>query len=70
MTQYAWIDQIFEARIVKEGGSVRRHIADADRLGGGLENFLDEVEKRGFHVVQVGDQLVVLCNRGDIHILR
>jgi phosphosulfolactate synthase (CoM biosynthesis protein A) len=64
-----WIDQVFAAQIVLNGGTVRRSIKDVEVYGGGVDNFLGEVKKLGFHVVQVGDQLVVLCNKGDIKVL-
>jgi len=67
--QYAWIDQIFNAQQAQEGGTVRRSIRDVEQYAGGVANFLEEVKKYGFHVVQIGDQLVVLCNKGDIKLL-
>ncbi len=66
----AWIERIFRSRIVQEGGPVRRHIADIEKYGGGLQNLLDAAERRGFHVVQIGDQIVVLCNPGELRVLR
>ena len=66
----AWIEQIFDARIVLEGGTVRRYVGDVVKYGGGVDQLLEAAEKRGFHVVQIGDQLVVLCNKGDIKLLR
>lgn len=64
-----WIDQVFDAQIVRNGGTVRRAIKDVEYYGGGVDNFLAEVKRLGFHVVQIGDQLVVLCNTGDIKVL-
>jgi hypothetical protein len=65
----SWIERIFNSRIVLEGGPVRRHIKDIDKYGGGLQNLLDEAAKRRFHVIQIGDQIVVLCNPGEMRVL-
>lgn len=61
----AWVDQIFEADIVREGGIVRRHKDDV-RTYSSFEEILDQVKERGYHLIETGDQYVVLCNRGAI----
>lgn len=69
MATNAWIERIFESRIVLEGGPVRRHIANIEKNGGGLQNLLDAAKKRHFHVIQIGDQIVILCNPGEMRVL-
>jgi hypothetical protein len=54
-----WIDQIFAAKAVARGGVIRRNISWVDA----------EVRKRGYHLVQTGQQFVVICHTGPIHIL-
>ncbi|MES2847109.1 MAG: N-(5'-phosphoribosyl)anthranilate isomerase [Pseudomonadota bacterium] len=63
-----WIDQILAAKAVARGGVIWRNIAwvDADV---GRDRFVSEVRKRGYHLVQTGQQFVVICNTGPIHIL-
>jgi hypothetical protein len=63
----AWIDQIFEADIAKDNGVVRRAKAWVQQLGS-HEEFLVEVRKRGFHLIETGEQYVVLCNPGALKI--
>jgi hypothetical protein len=63
----SWIDQIFDAQQVAKGGVVRRQRSDVDRLGP-LDDLVAEVKRRGFHMVQIGDQLVILCNKGDLKV--
>ena len=60
----AWVDQMFQAQAAN-GGVVRRARSDVDRYAS-LEEIIDEARKRGFHVVETGDQVVVLCHQGQI----
>lgn len=64
----AWIDQIFTADQAASGGVVRRSRADVDRYGGGIANVVTEAKLRGWHVVETGDQVVILCHSGALHI--
>lgn len=64
-----WIQQIFSAKAVVKGGVVRRSVATVEREIG-RERFLDEVEMRGFHVIECGGQFVVICNSGAIRLLK
>lgn len=65
----SWIDQMFSAQQVRGGGVVRRSIHDINRYAS-LEEVLQRVDDEGWHVVQIGDQVIVLCNTGDMRILR
>ncbi len=64
----AWIDQIFEADAAKTKGVVRRSLDDVNKYGGkdGIKELKAEAKRRGFHVVQIGLQVVILCNRGEM----
>lgn len=61
----AWLNQVFRAGRANEGGVVRRSIYDVDRIVG-LDRFVDECRARRFHVIETGDQLVVLCHEGSM----
>lgn len=63
-----WLDQLFSSRAALTGGVVRRKARDVDRMIGRapLEH---EVRQRGFHMVRIADQYVILCNRGDLTLI-
>lgn len=63
-----WLDQLFSSRAARTGGVVRRKARDVDRMVGraGLER---AVRQRGFHMLRIGDQYVILCNRGDLTLI-
>ncbi len=54
---------IFEADIVRTGGIVRRSKVDV-RTYSSFEELLEQVRERGFHLIETGDQYIVLCNKG------
>ncbi|MEV7828390.1 hypothetical protein [Microbacterium enclense] len=60
---------MFSAQQVRGGGVVRRIIHDTNRYAS-LEEVLQRVDDEGWHVVQIGDQVIVLCSTGDMRILR
>ncbi len=62
-----WIRLIFSAQAAK-GGVVRRSIAWVDREVG-RERFLDEVRRRGFHLLASSNQFIVICNRDPVQVL-
>ena len=63
-----WVDSIFSAKAVQAGGVVRRH-RDWVAREIGRTRFEDEVRKRGFHLIETGHQLVVICNNGAIRLV-
>ena len=64
MASNAWIEQIFEADQARTKGVVRRAIRNVEIYGWGVGNFVEEVRKRGYHVIETGDQLVIFCHEG------
>ena len=60
----AWIDQIFGAQAAN-GGVVRRSIADVNKYAS-LAEVIAEAQAKGFHVIETGDQVVVLCHPGQL----
>ncbi|WP_370515130.1 N-(5'-phosphoribosyl)anthranilate isomerase [Paracoccus sp. S-4012] len=63
-----WIDQIFSARAASRGAVIRRNTRWVEREIG-RERFIAEVSSRGWHMIESGGQLVVLCNSGGIEIV-
>ncbi|WP_159042098.1 hypothetical protein VM636_15155 [Streptomyces sp. SCSIO 75703] len=63
----AWVDQIFRAAQASQGGVVRRSIYDVERFGA-LEEIIKIARERHFHVLETGDQVVILCNEGELRI--
>ncbi len=62
-----WVDQIFSAKAVTSGGVVRRNRTwVATEIG--LPRFEQEVRNRGFHLIEAGHQLVVICHPGPVKI--
>jgi hypothetical protein len=69
-TEWAWIRNLFSADQVRKRGVVRRKRGDAPGQvdDHGLKQLIIAARKRGFHVIETGDQVVVLCNEGDIRV--
>ncbi|WP_374669958.1 hypothetical protein [Ramlibacter sp.] len=67
MSPYTFINDFLGSDAAKAGGVVRRKKAHIDAQG--LYSFLlDEVKKRGFHLLEAGDQYIVICGAGPITI--
>ncbi|WP_299649679.1 N-(5'-phosphoribosyl)anthranilate isomerase [uncultured Tateyamaria sp.] len=64
----AWIDQLFSSKAARKGAVVRRSLAWVHREVGRAE-FEAEVRKRGYHLIETADQLVVVCHNGPIRLL-
>lgn len=63
-----WVAQVFSARAASTGGVVRRSSDWVEREVG-REAFVAEVKRRGFHLVETGGQLIVICNRGGLRVI-
>lgn len=63
-----WVDEVFSAKAAARGGVVRRAVHDVEREIG-RASFINEVQRRGYHLVECGGQFVVFCNSGQIKIL-
>lgn len=64
-----WMQQIFEAKAARQGGVVRRKRRDIERTVG-MERFLRELARRGYHAVENCGQVVIFCNDAPIRVLR
>lgn len=60
-----WLAEIFSAKSVLNGGVVRRarRWVEAEI---GLDRFEAAVRARGFHLIEAGGQLVVICHSGPV----
>ena len=63
-----WIDNIFAAKAARSGGVVRRSAKWVEREIG-RKGFELVVRKRGFHMIECGGQLVVICNAGGLKVI-
>ncbi len=63
-----WTQKIFEAKAAGKGNVVRRKKVDVER-NVGTDEFVEDVRDRRFHIIETGDQLIIVCNDGDIRIL-
>jgi hypothetical protein len=64
----SWIALVFSAKAVAKGGIVRRSRAWVEREIG-FERFVEAVRGRGYHMVESGGQLIVLCNPHGIRVI-
>ncbi|SNS45735.1 N-(5'-phosphoribosyl)anthranilate isomerase [Tropicimonas sediminicola] len=67
-TAEAWLSQIFSAKAVARGGVIRRASRWVE-CEIGRDRFIAEVQARGFHMIECGGQLVVICNSGGIRVI-
>ncbi len=67
-TAQQWVQQIFQAQAVQNGGIVRRKIANVVRYAS-IHALEAEVRRRGFHMVISGDQFVIICNAEDFQVI-
>ncbi|MBF9029640.1 N-(5'-phosphoribosyl)anthranilate isomerase [Rhodobacterales bacterium HKCCE3408] len=63
-----WLAQIFSAKAVASGGVVRRSVSDVERILG-RERLELEIRRRGFHLIEAGDQFIVICNRAPVRLV-
>ncbi len=61
----SWCARVFDARAARTGGIVRRAVRDVEREIG-RASFVDEVSRRGFHLIECGGQFIVICNAGQL----
>jgi hypothetical protein len=54
--------------MAREGGIVRRALRDVEREIG-FETLELEVRRRGFHMVQCGTQVIIICTTGDLRVI-
>jgi len=67
ITGSVWIKQIFDAKIVKKQGMARRNKKDVQKYAS-IDELLQEADKRNWHVIENGNQYIILCNKGSVTI--
>ena len=60
-----WLRDLFSSKAVNRGGVIRRKARDVERFAG-MENFMAEVDRRGFRVAENGGQIIIFCNRDPV----
>lgn len=58
-----WVTDIFKAGQANTGGVVRRSAHSVEEYAS-VEELIREAKARGFHVIETGDQFVILCHEG------
>ena len=69
LSPHQWITDLFSSRAAAKGEVIRRSRRDIERYVG-LQAFLDELDRRGFHAVENAGQIVVFCNQEPIRRIR
>lgn len=64
----AWVMQIFQSDIARRGGVVRRKISSIERYASRGAVRL-ECKRRKYHIVEHGDQWLILCDRASVRIV-
>lgn len=64
----AWMRQIFTCGQVAKGNIVRRKRSSVQRYAS-MKALKAEIRRRGFHLIETGDQLIIICNRGQIKLV-
>jgi hypothetical protein len=65
----AWVKQIFQSQIAKRGGVVRRKVTSIDKFASQAE-LSAECHKRGYHIVEHGDQWLIFCDKASVKIIQ
>lgn len=64
-----WIGQIFESSIARRGGVVRRKLSSIDRFAS-RPAVQSECRRRGYHIVEHGDQWLIFCDTAQVKIVQ
>lgn len=65
----AWMKQWFdEAQQTAKGGVARRSVSSVKKQAS-VDAAVEEARKRGWHLIETGGQLVLLCHKGVVKIL-
>ena len=64
-TGRAWLTQMFDPTRIAKDGLVRRSIDDVNKYAS-FQVLKEMTLEHGFHLIETGDQYVVLCNNGSI----
>ncbi|TRD22966.1 N-(5'-phosphoribosyl)anthranilate isomerase [Palleronia caenipelagi] len=59
---------VFSAKAARTGGIVRRSIRWVEREIG-VDEFQEDVQRRGFHLLKTRTQFIVVCNQDPIRMI-
>jgi hypothetical protein len=62
-----YLEEMFDADTVKKQGIVRRSKMNIERFSS-LRELVARVRKEQFHLIETGDQYIVICNPGALTI--
>ncbi|MGY3437620.1 MULTISPECIES: aspartate aminotransferase [unclassified Marinovum] len=65
LSSEVWLRDLFTSKAVQQGGVIRRKARDVERFVG-LDRFLAEIHRRGYHVAENSGQFVIFCNRAPV----
>lgn len=68
MSPQIWMWHLFSSQAARNGGVVRRKVADVARIVG-CGAFENEIRRRGFRAVQNDATYVVFCNKENIRLI-
>lgn len=63
-----WLAELFGAQTVAKGGIVRRKRRSVERYVT-LASLLAEVRRRGFHLIEHGEDLIILCSAATVRVV-
>ncbi|MCF4167665.1 hypothetical protein L2U69_18615 [Zavarzinia compransoris] len=64
----AWIEKLFQHDSARDGGVIRRKIANVDRFSS-TAMLEAEVKRRGFHLILCGDQYLIVCSEEEPQVI-
>jgi len=67
MSPYSYINKMFRSDAARSGGVVRRSIQDVHRLAS-RSALIEEVKRKNFHLIEAGDQYIVICSSAKIQV--
>jgi hypothetical protein len=63
-----WLLHIFSSQAAAKGGVLRRSVNDVEKIVG-RGDFLREIERRGYSVIENAGQFVVFCNQEPLSVV-
>jgi len=60
-----WTRKWFSANQANNGGIIRRNRKNVEKYSN-LNVVIAEAKKRGWHVIETGNQIVLLCHEGEL----
>ena len=67
LSPQGWILDLFSSTAARSGGVIRRKKRDIEKYVG-IENFADELSRRGYRAIENADQIIVFCNHDPVRI--